>query len=459
MVTELNLFDSLQAALLEDTEFQGQDWIHMVPAIMISWTHSEWLPIVSVIRNYENNTITFKQCSLHSKTEHWWIPLNFATSQSSNFEQTHVEYFMPPVTEHTSSLDDLHLQLERHDWLIVNKQQTGFYHVLYDTENLRAIAQQLQKNHTVIHAMNRAALFQDLGSLFEHNEIESIEVIFELFKYLEFEDDYEPWHQVSNIIDLLDKTFFGTPSYSLLNQFLRRLVAPTFIRLSGNHNGSQGHLEKLAISDILPIACKAQVPECQQFTQHLAHEYIFNKTNIERDYADYYAIQDTILCMGLLTQSEEDFAKVIFVLSTADRNTGFFDDIIYSLRCTQNPHHLRYLLNMLMGNSSTFQLLSEKECLMYLSYIFKSNKASRSVIWNFIEYNYRHLARAPNFISTFNDLAAYVTEPQRPDVSSELIIDCTQKIYMIFLIFFLPLLVRPVAKNNCNLYGRGTFDN
>lgn len=421
VVTELNLFDSLQTALLEDAQFKNQDWIRMVPEIMLSWTHSEWLPTVSVIRNYENNTITFRQCSLHSKTEHWWIPLNFATTQSANFEHTHVEYFMPPVTEHTSSLVDLQLQLNPNDWLIVNKQQTGFYHVHYDTENLRAIARQLQKNHTVIHVMNRAALIQDLGSLFERNEIESIEVIFELLKYLEFENDYEPWHHVSNIIDLLDKTFLGTPSYSLLNQFLRRLVARIYGRLSSKLNGDQGHLEKLANSDILPIACKAQVPECQTFTRNLAYEYIFNRTNIEKDYADYYAIQDNILCLGLRTQNDEDFARVIEVLKTADRDTGFFDDIIYSLRCTQNPQHMHHLLNMLMGNGSTFQLLNENECLMYLSYVFKSNKASRLVIWNFIEHNYRHLARATNFITTFNDIAAYVTEHQLPYVSLEFI--------------------------------------
>lgn len=417
VVNEMNLFDSLQTALLEDTEFQKQDWVHKVPEIMTSWTHSEWLPIVSVIRNHENNTITFRQCSLHSKTEHWWIPLNFATAQSPNFEQTHVEYFLPPETEHTLSLDELHLQLSGHDWLIVNKQQMGFYHVLYDTDNLRAIAQQLQRNHTVIHAMNRAALFQDLGPLIERNEIESIEVIFELLKYLEFERNLEPWHQVSNILDLLDLTFFGTPSYSLLNQFVRRLVGPIFMRLSSKHDVGHDHMEKFAVSDILPIACKAQMPECQQFTQHLAHEYIFKRINFESDCADYYAIHDTILCMGLRNQSDEDFARVIAVLQATDRNEGFFDDIIYSLRCNQNPQHMRHLLNMLMGDNLTFQLLEDRECLMYLSYIFKSNKASRSVIWIFIEHHYKHLTRAANFVSVFNDIAEYVHEHQRPYVS------------------------------------------
>ncbi|XP_043071150.1 puromycin-sensitive aminopeptidase-like protein isoform X2 [Drosophila grimshawi] len=208
VVNELDLFDAIQAAILEDALFPQQTWSHKIRDIMLSWTHSEWLPIVSVIRNYENDTITFRQRSIHSKSEHWWIPLNFASAQSPSFDNTHVEYFMPPLMEHTLSLEELNLKLAGSDWLIVNKQQTGFYHVLYDTDNLQAIARQLQQNHTVIHAINRAALFQDLAPQVERNEIESVDVLFDLFKYLEFEDDLAPWSQVADTMEFLDCKLF-----------------------------------------------------------------------------------------------------------------------------------------------------------------------------------------------------------------------------------------------------------
>ncbi|KAL7727698.1 hypothetical protein ACLKA6_008037 [Drosophila palustris] len=410
VVNELDLFDSLQSALLQDGQFQQQSWTQMVREIMLSWTHSEWLPIVSVIRNYENNTITFRQRSIHSKSEHWWIPLNFATAQSHNFEQTHVEYFMPPMMEHTLSLEELHLQLSGRDWLIVNKQQTGFYHVLYDTDNLHAIARQLQQNHSVIHANNRAALFQDLAPVIERNEIESFEVVLELFKYMEFEENLMPWNQVANTYEFLELNLYGTSSHSLFKQFIRRLVKPTFQRLFRKHEAGEAHMDILAQADIVSMACRADLPECLDYTHRLAHEYIFNKTSLGSEYPDLYAMHDILLCMGLRHQSDEDFRKVMNVLYVTDHDSMYFDDLVYALRCTQNHRHLMHYLNLLLGENSTYSIMNERETLLYLPYVFKSNMAARSVIWHFIENKYKLLSRSPHFVQVFNDICEYVPE-------------------------------------------------
>lgn len=413
VVNELDLFDALQSAILEDKKFQQQSWTNSVRDIMLSWTHSEWLPIVSVLRNYENNTITFRQRSIHSKSEHWWIPLNFATAQSPNFEQTHVEYFMPPVMEHTLSLDELHLQVSGRDWLIVNKQQTGFYHVLYDTDNLHAIARQLQQNHSVIHSINRAALFQDLAPLIERNEIESVDVVFELFKYLEFEENLMPWNQVANTIQFLQTNLFGTAAHSLFQQFLRRLIKPTFERLLRKHEAGEAHMDILAHADIVQMACMAELPECLDYTRGLAYDYIFKKASLESEYPDSYAMHSIILCMGLRLQSDEDFSKVIDQLQVTDPDTMYFDDVIYSLRCNKNHRHMMHYLNLLLGENSTYSILNEREAVMYLAYVFKSNMASRSVIWHFIDKNYKLLSRSPLFIQVFNNISEYVPDHQR----------------------------------------------
>ncbi|XP_064552953.1 aminopeptidase N isoform X2 [Drosophila montana] len=413
VVSEQDLFDTIQESVLEDAQFQQQSWAHMVRDIMLSWTHSEWLPIVSVIRNYENDTITLRQRSIHSKSEHWWIPLNFASAQSPSFEHTHAEYFMPPVMEHTLSLEELQLQLGGRDWLIVNKQQTGFYHVLYDTDNLQAIARQLQQNHSLIHAMNRAALFQDLAPLIERNELESVDVLFELFKYLKFEDDLTPWSQVANTIEFLDCNLYGTTAHSLFKQFVRRLVAPTFLRLFHKEDTGEATMDILARSDILHMACRVDMPECLDYTHRLAHEYIFKKNNFESDYPDYYAMHDIILCMGVRHLSDEEFGSLIELLHVTDRNSAYYDDMIYSLRCTQSHQHMRHYLNLLVGENSTYTLLNEREAMMYLSYVFKSNMAARSVIWHFIDHNYKLLARSNFFVQLFNDITEFVPERQK----------------------------------------------
>ncbi|XP_020816316.1 aminopeptidase N isoform X2 [Drosophila serrata] len=414
VANELNLFDALQAELQEDEYFSNQVWVSRIRDIMLSWTHSEWMPIVLVTRNYENNSITFNQRSIHSKDELWWIPLNFATAQTPSFEDTQVDLFMPPQAQYSVTLEDLKLQLGGRDWIIMNKQQTGFYHVHYDTDNLRAIARQLQTNHSLIHPVNRAALFRDLKPLIEHNEMEKVDVLFEMLKYMEYEEDMLPWNQVADTIEFLRRNLFGTASENLFNEFVRRLVNPIFRRLF--LDPATDHTSKSALDAglvILQMACLADSQECLEYTRRFAKEYIFKKINLTIDF-DYYATYDTVLCMGMKYLSDRDFYAVIDKMQAADRNTVYYDDLIYSLRCTQSHRHLLYYLEVLLGENSTHLILSDPEAMMYLSYVFKSNLAARPVIWQYIDRNYKLLCRSPNFVEHFNQIAEFVPRQQRP---------------------------------------------
>lgn len=413
---ELNLFDSLQAELQEDEYFSQQQWAARIRDIMLSWTHSEWMPIVLVTRNYENNSITFTQRSIHSKDELWWIPLNFATAQAPSFEDTQADLFMPPQSQYTVMLEDLKLQLGGRDWIIVNKQQTGFYHVHYDTDNLKAIARQLQTNHTLIHPVNRAAIFRDLKPLIEHNEIEQVDVLFEMLKYLEFEEDLLPWEQVSDTIGFLYRNLFGTSSESLFKEFVRRLVTPIFRRVFLDPAVERVGSSVLdAGQAIIQLACQSDLQECLDFTRQLTKEYIFKKINLTNN--DYYGTYEVVLCMGVRFLSDRDFHAVIDWMQDADRSSIYYDDMIYSMRCTQSHRHLLYYLEVLMGASSTHLILSDPEAMMYLFYVYKSNLAARPVIWQFIDRNYMLLCRSPNFVEHFNQIAEFVPRQQRPQVS------------------------------------------
>ncbi|XP_030369375.1 endoplasmic reticulum aminopeptidase 1 [Scaptodrosophila lebanonensis] len=413
VANEMKLFDSLQTVLLEDERFREQSWVHSVPEILLSWTHSEWIPILSVTRNYENGTITFSQHSKHSKRERWWIPLNFATLQSPDFEQTHVDYFMPPQSHLTLTLEELGLQLDGRDWLIVNKQQTGFYHVLYDVDNLRAIASQLQQNHTLIHAGNRAAIFQDLTSAIEHNEIESVEVVFELLKYLEFEEDLTPWNLVADTIEFFRRNLFDSSAFPLYKLFVRRLVSPTFHRRFHNSD-PRNTITAAALIDhkILEMACMADLQECLDFTHNLARDYMFKRIQFQNDH-DFNAMYDTVLCLGVRYLSDEEFGQVLQLLQSSDRNSVYYDDLIYSLRCTQNREHLFQYLNILLGENTTHHIMNNKESMMYLYYLFKSNMAARPVVWNFFEQHYKLLCQSQFFVDHFNRIAEYMPQHQR----------------------------------------------
>ncbi|XP_016961227.1 endoplasmic reticulum aminopeptidase 1 [Drosophila biarmipes] len=409
VANELNLFDALQAEVLEDEYLSQQPWASRIRDIMLSWTHSEWLPIVKVSRNYENNSITFAQRSVHSKDELWWIPLNFATSQSPSFEDTQADIFMPPQPQYSIGLEYLDIQLSGKDWIIVNKQATGFYLVHYDTDNLMAIARQLQTNHSVIHRLNRASLFRDLKPLIEHNEIEQVELVFEMLKYLEFEDDSLIWNEVGDSIECLRANLFGTSSQNLFNEFVRRLVSPIFRRTFVEQSFN---ITLDASLGILQMACSADLPECLEYTRGVAKDYIINKNNFSTD-LEFFATADTLLCMGARYLSDRDFHSVIDLLQEANRESVYYEDLVYGLRCTQSHRHLLYYLEVILGENSTHVIFNEPDNLMYLLYIYKNNLASRPVIWQYVERNYRVFCRSPNFLEHFKQLAGFVPRHQR----------------------------------------------
>ncbi|XP_017494891.1 PREDICTED: aminopeptidase N-like isoform X2 [Rhagoletis zephyria] len=391
-------------------------WIQQdsIRSIMLSWTHSEWIPIVSVSRDYERNTITIKQRSKDQKSrEHWWIPLNFASASAPDFERTSVDYFMPPVTEVTLNASELGIELRPDDWLIVNKQQTGFYHVLYNDANLWLIAKQLHDNHTHIHPLNRAAIFQDLGPLIENNEIQSVDVIFELLQYLQYEENLIPWNQVADTIVFLGKNLFGTLSHKMYNHFVRQLIRSMFIRLFEMPlHENLTNTDLLARQKIMEMACLVDLKECLDYTHNQAHEYIFGNVKFGNDMS-YYAMYETILCLGVKYLSDMEFNAILDLFAKTERDTLWYDDLIYSLRCTQSQSHLRQYLNLMLGGNSTKSIMNDSESMMYLFYLFKSNIAARPVMWEFFESNYRVLCRSQMFVENFNRIAEYMTRVHR----------------------------------------------
>ncbi|CAD6995180.1 unnamed protein product [Ceratitis capitata] len=415
VANELNLIDELQAAIATDVTFSQAVWSkNSVRDIMLSWTHSSAIPIVSISRDYEYNTITIKQRSKdQSSLEYWWIPLNFASASAPDFQRTTVDYFMPPVPEVTLSASELGIELRIDDWLIVNKQQTGFYHVLYNDANLWLIAKQLHDNHTVIHPLNRAAIFQDLGYRIRNNNLQSVDVIFKLLSYLQHEKELVLWVQVADTILYLCSTLYGTSSRQMYTKFVRQLVKPMFTEIFEKPvQQNLTNTEVFAREKIMEIACWVDLPECLTYTHNVVRDRLVD-SEARRNQKKYYGNSDfsdtLLLCLGMRYLHDGEFNAMLNTLSNGDRDTHpWYDDLIYALRCTQNQTYLQQYLNFLLGENSTKSIMDDNESMMYLVYMLRSNRAAHTVVWQFLEHNYQVLCRKDCFLRIFNRIAEYV---------------------------------------------------
>lgn len=416
MANEYQLAECMQKAVEDDPMLRNQVWVKSLKNIMLSWTHTNWIPIVNIIRNYEDNTVTIRQRSKNPNCqEHWWIPLNFATTSTHNFSKTVVDYFMPPLQEITLNLTDYAIELSADDWLVVNKQQTGFYHVLYDVENLLRIAKALQKDHLVIHEFNRADLFQNLHSQIEHNEF-SIEVILELFKYLTNEDNLLVWNFVTPTVELLENNLFGTSYHEPLKLFLQKIIGPIYQKLiSVTHTSGKMITDKLH-TPILQMACLVDLPECLEYTWKLTYDFIYKNINFDTDFNDYFLTKDTVLCSGLRYITPCDFDYIARMLASSGHNENRYEDILYNLRCTQTPEQIRLYLDMVFGPNNTQYIPDESESLLYVAYMFRTNMMSREIVWQYINDHYETLVRSVSFVDIFNRISEFVMTDKRTQV-------------------------------------------
>lgn len=178
---------------------------------MSSWTRQSGFPVLTVERDYQSRIrITLsQQRSLRypsgTPTSTWWIPYNFVTSSTVDFTDTSATHWMPQGTR----LQNITLPtITNNDWLIVNKQETGYYRVKYDERNYKLIADALVRDISQVHVVSRAQLIDDLFNFAIREEL-SFVVFLDLIRFLEWDDDYVTWAAADIAFSYLDRKFSG----------------------------------------------------------------------------------------------------------------------------------------------------------------------------------------------------------------------------------------------------------
>lgn len=189
---------------------------------MGSWSQQAGFPVVTVIRNYnegatQNVTLSQEryfttQPSTPDNTT-WWIPINFASARSYNFENTTADVWFPQNYQ----LGNLSIEitsLTENDWLIINKQESGYYRVLYDERNYRLLADAVYANIDLFHNLNRAQLIDDTYN-FVRTERLTYNTFLDIARFLEFEHEYASWYPAITAFTTLDRYFAGHNDYPI----------------------------------------------------------------------------------------------------------------------------------------------------------------------------------------------------------------------------------------------------
>ncbi|XP_055842418.1 uncharacterized protein LOC129909357 [Episyrphus balteatus] len=377
---EDDLFEAMQAAVDEDEVHLFQN-NQSVANVMRTWTHNQGIPTITVIRNYDNGTITIRQKSnSDNKDQKWWIPMSFATASNPDFERTVADYIMPPEAEVNIDLKDLNISLSNSDWLIVNKQQTGIFYVVYDDLNLKLITQALKKDKNSVHIFNRALIFRDVTKTFEE-DLDAIEPVLELFSYLKDEEESLPWFQAVDLILELFPLLEGSNVSEKFRNFINDIFIGIYDQKYKNNFSNFTATDLKTKSKMMKLNFEVDNSKCVNFTT----------TNFTKNYLRSGS-ETTVkpcrlsICQGIQNATLEEFQAFFTRNAVLDHESIEFYEFQAAVRCVKATEVFQYIWNTLIGfESRDLQRLSGAT----VNDLYVSNKFFRK--WYLDHYTFSEL--------------------------------------------------------------------
>lgn len=177
-----------------------------------TWEQQKGFPVIHVhyndtVNSFQITQNRFLEQSVDNERSFWHIPLNYATADSPNFDNT-------TITDYFTTMDVIKSiptmpTFDASKWYIFNKQQLGYYRVNYDFANWHMLLVTLNSEHYKdIHVLNRAQIMSDVLA-FGASGLVDYDLVVGMLGYLENETDYIPWASAGDFFNMLDSLFGG----------------------------------------------------------------------------------------------------------------------------------------------------------------------------------------------------------------------------------------------------------
>ena len=356
-----DLFRSLQKASDEEFDEKTID----IDELFNTWSTQPGYPMLNISK-VSKGKLKITQQRYPSGGEVYSIPINFATSSNPNFEDTSALYWM----KNDSIVIDY-----KDDWIIFNIQQTGFYCINYDQSLWNDIINQLNRNHTQIHYINRRSLFQHL--LFAASKyFVDLTTSFRLMSYLKHETNELVWVDVESLVRNIPDRYVNYWFYDDLIVLLRNIF-----EINYKNNGYVVGSRKTN------RACILGVLECSIDA--------LERLLVLVDVYDYEVHPD-IYCNGLRVANETIFWHFFNIMEKSE-DLKFRSTLIQSLACSNDEKILKNYLNAAFGledlsnntrRSSSINL-EQIEKSQILEKVISTNLIGAKIAFDFLKVNHQ----------------------------------------------------------------------
>ncbi|KZC13130.1 Thyrotropin-releasing hormone-degrading ectoenzyme [Dufourea novaeangliae] len=358
---------------------------------MNSWARQGGYPLVTVIRNYDEDSLTIYQeqftldRSLEDVSKFWYIPLSYVTENGS--WSSPMKVFFP--SEPQLSLDNV---VSNESWILFNVNKTGYYRVHYDDRNWMMLKSSLQVNHELFPAETRASLIDDVFSLAAVG-LMKYETVFDFIKYMQIKErHYLPWTALMRHAFKLNRLLYETPIFTDFQEFMMNFVSPLYTE-EGSKIKEGSHLTKIAIK----MACTFDNTQCLDWVKNVFEN---SKTDTEMEEIVPSYIRRTFYCTLARYGTKKEWnyftERVTLIEDEEERKR-----LLTSFACFQAPWILQSILNEILYEE-TFH---EDEALVILR-AFPRNPAAAQVASRFVRANWQEISQ--KFLGSYSMLKSFV---------------------------------------------------
>lgn len=347
-------------------------------AIFSSWSQKAGYPLLTVTRDYASGTFTVSQQRFvndknATNTNTWYVPINYAVSSNYDYRNTTASHYLL----NTANTSITNVNIDSGDWLLLNKQSSGYYRILYDEENYRLIAQGLANETYKFHPRNRAQLLHDAYRFVDTERI-SQATLFQLLAYLKNEDQYAPWSTANSILTIYDQYLRGDQNYELFQMFVIELIEDIFLKLSVNEQPGEHYLNNYLRVILVSLACQVGSEKCYTESAQKLKNYLENGVALEP------TVRTQAYCAGLRKTDNTTYNLVLSQLfaSSSSTDRSLF---ISSLGCSHTVSQLKTFVESSIGTNSLSY--SERTSLLNAAYSRSNHGVIASL--DFLEVNWK----------------------------------------------------------------------
>ncbi|XP_031787739.1 uncharacterized protein LOC107982070 [Nasonia vitripennis] len=325
-----------------------------VKEIMDTWVNQKGYPVVKVTRNYDKDgTVKIQQERFvnyildkgEQVNQTWHVPINYATEKKSDFDKTTADLWL------TKAEETVKIDAKPDQWLIVNKQQTGFYRVNYDEKNWNLIIKTLTSGkHEKIHLLNRAQLINDALAFVKQNTL-NLSTLLHMTAYLTNETDYVAWYPGYKAFMWLNAKLINTEHHEIFKEHVvnttKSVVESVGFDESKDPTNEEGHLTKINRNIAINLACSVGSKQCTTTLNEKFEKWLNDSTKnpLKPD------LKQATLCNGLRTASADVWNRTLS-LCVKTTNSVEKADLINALGCSTDENILRYYINYVAEDDS-----------------------------------------------------------------------------------------------------------